>query len=324
MALNKYIIFLFQSLLVGSALIACDSALEDADQSAAYLPSAENLEPDQVPGFGHTVKGALRDDTIALWEAYKREQLVQKCMSTANLGYEVEVAFPTGVAVQVAASLSLPDAHDVERSSSGGSLGTLANVESNNYRRAVRLSVDNREHYFQTLYGESAADFEMVQRTGELPSGRSDFARDGCVGEAWKEVPGVYALKRSLYQEIERERVVALSRMLAAREIKSECSTSAGVTIESLAQLETISHTNGAVEDLAGCEKVLVDVSIQARNTSIQKVLGSALSVTQRQLKQYGKTGDSIAKDRSFMEFLAVSTHGLTIASMLEQAQDID
>ena len=324
MTLSKHLLYIVQLALVGSALVACDSSPEDTNQSTVHTLPIENIDRDRVPGFGYTEKGALRDDTIALWEAYKREKLVQECMSNANIDYEIEVAFPTGVAVQVAASLSLPDAHDVERSSTGVLVGTLANVESNNYRRALTLSLDNREHYFQTLYGESATDFDMVQRTGELPSGRADFARGGCVGKAWKEVPGVYALKRSLYHEIERERLTALSNMVAAREIQSECSTEAGVTIRSLEELETMKGKKQVAGDLAGCEHLLVAMSIQAMNTSIQKVLGSAPTVIQKQLQDYSNTGESIAEDASFTAFLSVSTHGLATMGVSGQAQDLD
>jgi len=320
---SKLILKLALPLIVISGfLVACDNASENVTTDMAESSTAATPESDAIPGFGVTPKSALRDDTIALWEAYQREVIVQKCMQTAKISYNIEVAFPVGVAVSVADNLVLPDAHDLERS--GVELGTLASISAENFEQAMNLPSAEKENYFQHLYGESAADVELVQSTGELPHGRDDFARGGCVGESWNEIPGVYVLKRSLAPAIDSARRLEISRASAPEDISGPCAGAFDSSANLLAAKEGDLSRQSVAPISAECENFLTQRSVVANNTAIQRVLSNRTARTRSHVGKYSDAMKTLNKDSQFLEFLAASTHGVAATELLDKALDLD
>jgi hypothetical protein len=83
--------------LIATGLIVSGVAITGAP---AFADSPFAL--DQYPGFGRSADAALRDDTIAYWEAFQREQVIADCMAAAGFAYVLDVAFPTEAVVAIA------------------------------------------------------------------------------------------------------------------------------------------------------------------------------------------------------------------------------
>jgi hypothetical protein len=154
---------------------------------------------DQHVGFGVSPVGALRDETIAYWEAYQREQLTAACMADAGFDYTPAVSFPTRDTVEIAEGLGAQD-----RAASLGPRGSSSPATRNrDVERA--LSAGERDRYDQTLLGESAADVAEADRTGEVPAGRraDEFATGGCVGLSKAAIPSVWDARRQLTADLD-------------------------------------------------------------------------------------------------------------------------
>ncbi len=154
---------------------------------------------DQHAGFGLSPETVLRDETIAYWEAFHREQLIAQCMAEAGFDYAPAVSFPTRDMIEVAEGLGAQD-----RAASVVLPGSSSPAAWNRgYERA--LSDGERERYNQTLLGESAHDVAEADRTGEVPAGRraEEFATGGCVGGAKSAIPSVWDARRELAAELD-------------------------------------------------------------------------------------------------------------------------
>nr|MBX2880165.1 hypothetical protein [Granulosicoccus sp.] len=237
--------------------------LETAELDDVHTNSISSDSSDDVPGFGISAENAMRDDTIALFEAYQREAIVNACMKEAGLDYEIEVAFPIGVAIKIASTMELPDPHGLSQ------LGTLVGAGDRNRQRASVLSVTEQERYFQNLYGESAADMALVESTGELPEGRADFARGGCYGKSWEAIPGVYAMKRNLTSQINIARKKQLEEKSSS--VVNECGGLAGNAVSALVDNEVSIERNQKTAS-SECINALVVVAQSARVSALQSV----------------------------------------------------
>lgn len=168
---------------------------------------------DEYAGFGQSAEAVQRDETIAYWEAFQREQLVTECMADAGFDYAPAVAFPTGDMLEVAENLGV----------SGEALPftppQLASPATWNRDYERGLSADEREQYNLALLGESAADVAEADRTGIVPEGRraEEFATGGCVGQAAEAVPSVWDARRELGPELDALRRGERGRDTAAQ-----------------------------------------------------------------------------------------------------------
>jgi hypothetical protein len=166
-------------------------------RGSAAAVSASAL--DETVGFGVSPDGALRDETIAYWEAYQREQLTAACMASAGFDYAPAVAFPGRDTVDIARNLGVQD-----RAPSGDERGSQSPAAHN---RGVEqaLPASERERYTQTLVGESAADLAQADTTGEVPAGRraDGFATGGCVGQSKAAVPSIWDARRELSADLD-------------------------------------------------------------------------------------------------------------------------
>lgn len=121
-----------------------------------------------IPGFGKNADAMRRDDTIALWEAYRREVLIIDCMRDAELDYAPTELATRGQRRQSAIHLGLP--------------------EPSAAAQTVPESRPDSDAYWMTLAGITAQ---------EASEGRGDEV-GGCIGTAWDALPGLWELKRTL------------------------------------------------------------------------------------------------------------------------------
>lgn len=209
-------------------------AIAMGNQASAVPPAAYPL--DKYPGFGSTEDSALRDDTIALWEAFQREKIVQACTREAGFEYHPDAVFPGTALLAVADGLGVSYARDRQPESD-----TLAPAAQN--RAAVdSMTPANKDRYYRTLLGESAADMEFADREGLLPPGRSGgFATGGCVGKADFSIPGVWDTPRKLESKIQ-DMQKAITGSPRVRQKYGECTK--GI-------VGVAANTPGDIEDLA-------------------------------------------------------------------------
>jgi hypothetical protein len=208
---------------------------------------------DDVPGFGRSPEAVLRDDTIAYWEAYRREAEVSVCMGEAGFLYEMDVAFPEGVTRAVASALGV-EAERTPRPTPSPSQGNAAYVES--------LTSDRRDGYYRALYDESTVDVEVSRANEAVPEGRGeDFARGGCVGAAERLVGSVWDARRALDEDYEAERRKVGAALAASdtADAYAECVREvSGVTVSSPAEVYGTEDERLLEKgpELVACEKI--------------------------------------------------------------------
>ena len=78
--------------------------------------------------------------------------------------------------------------------------------------------------------GETAEDVAYVDATGFLPEGRNDFAKGGCRGASWDQIPGHYVIRDEILAEF-RE-----AKALESDDI-AECVTESGLVLDGLEAL---------------------------------------------------------------------------------------
>lgn len=174
---------------------------------------------DKYPGLGRSPDAALRDDTIAAWEAFRREEVIASCMERSGFVYVPAVAFPPEALAAVANGLGVPK--------SGAAPGVSPSGQNEAYVAA--LPPQERERYYRALFAESATDVAEAMRSGRIPAGRgTDFRSGGCAGAASAAVPSVWTLKRDLSEELDsvRHDIAASPDIAAARALYAECAQS--------------------------------------------------------------------------------------------------
>lgn len=310
MNITSYLKPIVMSTMLSAFAMGCDSEQHTGTIDTSTKIDLATFNADGVPGFGMSIPNAKRDDTIALWEAYKREVLVKNCMIEANLMYDIEVAFPADVAAGIANDFKLPDPHSVSRS------GTLSGVEVNNYKRAMTLAIDEKEKYFQRLYAESSVDVELVETTGNLPQGRADFARGGCVGKSWDAIPGIYALKHKLASDI----ALAKANELMPRSASvAECELASAELVSTQKADESSTERNRHI-----CEDKSIEVDEFKTGAAARNVLLEKQVLTTSHIQKYANAIKSIAHHDDFLAFLSSSTHGQPVDRMLRNFEEAD
>jgi hypothetical protein len=201
---------------------ALADAIDDHLGNPRAVSDPAGFALDGVEGFGRSPGATLRDDTIAYAEAFERELAVATCMSGAGFEYTPAVAFPAERVADIAAGL-------------GASPGGAASVSpaSRNRAYAQGLSAADRERYYQTLLGESAADVAEADRTGQIPQGRGPhFAAGGCLGAAATATPNIWDRQRQLRQQLD-EAIAASAELRAARSQYRQCAEATGGIVAS-------------------------------------------------------------------------------------------
>lgn len=283
-----------------------DTANADGGQHRSVAQALES-RLEGIHGFGVAPQNALRDDTIALWETYRRDQIQRACMQQAGFSHLPELAFPATVVVSVAAKLKLPAVQAVPLKLYGGK------AIKENQRYADALAAAQRERYFQSLYGESASDMDFVRSSGELPPGRADFAKGGCYGKSWEKIPGVYSLKHKFAESLTAARQSSAKQAELAAS-NPACVTQSGVKLNSLADFDAAlqrgEDINAPIE--AGCDTAKVlKLAGQARIAGENRLLEANREALDTHRAGYDKVLQTIERDQAFLQYLAIASSDL-------------
>jgi hypothetical protein len=257
---------------------------------------------DGYEGFGRSPQAMLRDDTIAYREAFQREVDVAECMRDAGFDHAPAVAFPTDRVADIATSLGVRTHRAPIASESPA---------SRNRTYAEGLSPGDRERYFQTLLGESAADVAEAELTGEIPHGRGpDFATGGCLGAAAEAIPTIWDRGSALRQQLDED-TAASPELGAARSEYRRCAARAGdITASDPGDARRValadeSETDGVMEVLATCEPswaIGYDRAATATATRFADEHADELSAIEH---QYDTVLDDIRQDDGFLTYLS-------------------
>ena len=259
---------------------------------------------DRYPGFGQSAEAALRDDTIALWEAHQREVLTAKCMEQVALAYEPAVAFPSDAVVAVARGLGIEPNSDAA--------GLVPAVERNNQLEGS-MRPEDRERYFQSLYGESAEDVLGSRASGEVPEDDPGFATGGCVGEAARSLPGLWELRRALDPVLVGARREARDHVLernAAASYAVCASDAAGTKVAEPSEVEGL-VADGQLDNDVGrrvldeCDWAWREVTIAIEERAARSVLDDHGPALVEVARRYEGIMGRIAADQPFREHLA-------------------
>lgn len=284
--------------LVGAGLILVGvAAINGQAQAQASFPL------DKYPGFGRSAEAALRDDTIANWEAFRREQFIASCMKESGFEYSPAVAYPTEAMLAVADSLGVV----------ASTASSLVSPLDRNRAYEAALPQEERERFNQTLYGESAADIDESERTGRVPAGRgADFRHGGCFGRAEGNGPTVWDTRRELDDEL-----VAMQRgLLGSRELEAtraahrECAQRVGgIAADSPADLDAIAAQGGADAAVSAvreeCDRLWAVGYEQAQVAAAERFAQQHRALLAAAEDRYRNVMDTIRADQEFLAYLS-------------------
>jgi hypothetical protein len=255
---------------------------------------------DGVEGFGRSPEATLRDDTIAYAEAFQRELGIATCMSGAGFEYTPAVAFPAERVADIAAGL-------------GASPGRAPSVSpaSRNRAYAQGLSAGDRERYYQTLLGESAADVAEADRTGQIPQGRGpDFAAGGCLGAAATATPNIWDRQRPLRQQLD-EAMAASAELRAARSQYRQCAQATGGIVAldpgDARQVILADDTKAEAVDrvLADCEAGWATGYDRAATAAVERFAGAHADELSAIRRHYDTALRDLRADDAFRTYLS-------------------
>lgn len=179
--------------MVGRQVVPRSAAVEPSDAASGFATHPL----DAFPGFGRSPSAALRDDTFAYWEAYRREKFIQRCMARAGFRYTMDVEFPADAVVAVANGLAIrPEGNNPDPA-----------VENDAYVASLEASALDR--YYRTLVGESSGNIEAFEQSGGAVPPAVDaaaFATGGCTGEAAEAIGSVWDVPRAFATQAEKIR----------------------------------------------------------------------------------------------------------------------
>lgn len=273
---------------------------------ASTPTDAQGFPLDRYPGFGRFASAAQRDNTIAYWEAFKRERIVATCMRGHAFDYAPSVAFPSHAIVAVAAELGVaPQAKFTPATP------PIA------HNRAVRasLSPSERNRYDLAYVGESTADITEADRSGRTPTGRgADFATRGCVGVGNDRVPSVWDTRRQLAPAYDamRRALSDTPEFAETRDSFGECvRREAGILVKGPGELEAIISKSETVDAsaartaLRACMPIWNDGYTKAEIVASERFIDEHASVLAAAERRYREVDDRIREDRALHDYLA-------------------
>lgn len=128
-----------------------------------------------------------RDDAIAAWEAFQREEHVTDCMRSAGFEYHPDLRFPRNQLQDIAKYLGVE---------TGGEPDTEGFKANQKYQESLDEGV--RDEYFSALYGISAETYD----NGDSGKDDTEITLRGCYSDAVDSVDSVWALRRTFAEEI--------------------------------------------------------------------------------------------------------------------------
>ena len=270
----------------------------------SFANRAEAQEPfplDSVPGLGRSPAAAQRDETIAAWEAFQREQLIASCMARAGFTYVVTAAFPEDALAHVARGLGVA----VRSSRSGPS------PQQQNRAVEASLSPADQERYARALYAESAANVATMLRTGAFPEGRgAEFGHGGCRGEA-NTLPSIWMVQRQLSGELDTmRREIAAAVAISAGDAYAACAKRAGgITARGPADLERIAATDASRSSVVSfvlkqCDPLWAAAYRSAEPAAHRAFAERHASILREAQERYRFAMQNIRADQSFRVYL--------------------
>ncbi len=270
-------------------LSACGQSESDTvgrESSAPPLRSAEEPAPpfDDVVGFGRSDDAVLRDDTIALWEAWQRQSLVASCMADAGFEYYIDFQYPEQDIQRVMESLGLSG----EVPPDGSTL---------NAKVRDGLERESLDTYYRTLYDVTLEDVEAQ---------RGNF-RGGCTGRSWGAVGSLWVARDDVAADLVKlnKSLQSGASMDAARLAFSKCAASQGLegvaTPSDVEQADRDAKTQAAV--LGACSDPYY-VALSSVHNSVEKAFEAVHPQITEQRETYDGALDRIRADREFLDDL--------------------
>ncbi|MGH2760288.1 MAG: calcium-binding protein [bacterium] len=262
------------------------------DAAGAAVGEPDPLDP--YPGFGFTPEGRLRDQTIAFWEDFHQEELTRECMEAAGFQYSEDATNSHEALVEVAAGLGV---QPIYGSPEPGQLNSTF---------VASLSSEEADRYYLTVLGESRDSIEGIDEYGVLPAGAdpNTFASGGCVGDAMEAIPGIWASKKALADELTEVREQASA---AAAATYPACPARHGRVASSPDELEAAvaSGDESAESVLTNCDGVWRE-AFGATETQLLRVLVARNSDYLESVRaRYATALSTIRADSEFLGFLA-------------------
>lgn len=296
------------ALLLSAVLVAVANAASN-EQSTRVRDGAHPLDP--YPGFGRSPKAADRDDTIAYWEAFRREQLAQKCMATKGFNTGIRVQFPPEAVLAVAKRLGVKPSNKPL-------------PEAGNDTLVDSLDPIDADRFYEALVGETLADIRSFETSGgAVPEGldAGGFAQGGCKGEARNALPGIWSVPRQFQKELANDRA---SVAVQAGPPYRECVfASAGEVASNPGDVESLLVSSQA--DSGRSERLTR--ALEACSATWRTAYSSADKGLAKEFiarhpddlgavrAQYADTLSSIASDDVFLSHLARAAGGIDPAS---------
>lgn len=279
---------------------------DDAPRQRPAAATTATGEPlDEIYGLGVSREAEERDDTIAFYEAWKRDAHTAQCMRAAGFTWHPEALFPAEEVSDIARALGVTPAT--------GPLG--ADAPTKNRRIESALTPDRRDAYFRTLLAESAAAIDRMRETGGLPSGQDGerFATGGCVGQASAAVGSIWNLERQLGDDLQQLRARARETKAFgdARRAYAACASAHGLDgVRDPGDIERLDLTDpetagafSAVE--AECQHLWDDANDQGLRAVAEEFRTEYADVIEQQQNRYAGMLDRVRSDESFRTFLA-------------------
>lgn len=262
----------------------------------------------EYPGFGITESQVVRDDTIALWEAWQRDLTTSQCMAESGFEWTPEVLYPWDAVAAVAVHLGVVDLEQIDPESPP--LEDVALRE--NMETRAGLARGDLDAYYRGLVGESLADVEYMEHNGgAIPESRqeSDFMQGGCAGASLEAVGSVWDAKRALAAE----RLELVKQTMGAETVQrelatlSECAAELGATVMTLEDLDRIAADDSrlALEVEENClqsfDSVYASARTEHRNAFADSHREELTALTERSAQRY----QVALEDEAFAEFLS-------------------
>lgn len=267
-------------------------------KTGSAVGAAESLTLDDVPGFGRSDDAGRRDNQIAAYQVFLREGMVQRCMQGEGFKFEPPLAYPVDAAEEMTFAPGIVPERQPPRL-------TFSNEEYSS-----ELPSDDRDRYFQVLYGESAKTIDYFEaHSGELPSGhRGAFAVGGCTGKAMQEVGSIWTLRDELANEADSMRSEVRQSDLVQKALNTfeSCLSEQGVSgAASPAEMDALMASEKIdpalyVSAADECQPSLVASERAALTLAEEAFVVAQLDALGDQVKKFGNLFDQSTKDADF------------------------
>ena len=221
-------------------------------------------------------------------------------MSDAGFDYTPAVAFPADRVADIAADLGV-----------GPQRATTESPANQNRAYAQSLSAGDRERYYQTLLGESAADVAEAERTEEIPRGGGpDFATGGCLGAAETAIPSIWDRQRPLRRQLDEE-TAASAELRAARTQYRQSAQAAGDIVASdpgdarRVALADEARTKAVEQVLADCEAGWVTGYDRAATTAAKRFADKHADELSAISRHYANALTDVRNDDDLLTYLS-------------------